>query len=199
MIQFIVSNIVEIIAAILGLLFLYLEIKENKWLWLVGLLTSAMYIYIFFVAKLYADMSLQIYYVIISVYGWIMWTKTNKGKQAKNELLISRLSVSMLIKLIAVTFAVYLVIAYVLVNYTDGSIPYWDALTTSMGIVATWMLAKKILEQWLVWVLANAISLCLYIYKGLYPTVVLFLFYTILAVVGYYKWKKTLTSTYYKN
>ncbi len=193
MLQFIQNNIVEIVAAILGLLFIYLEIKENKWLWITGLLTSFFYIYVFFIAKLYADMSLQLYYVAVSVYGWIKWTQNkNKTHNDEKELKISRLKKILAIKLLLITTAIYGIIAYVLVNFTDDPLPYWDSFTTSLSIVATWMLAQKILEQWLVWIVADGVSLCLYVYKELYPTVILFAVYAILAVVGYYQWKNTL-------
>lgn len=178
---------IEIIGAVLGLVFLYLEIKENKWLWPVGLFTSAMYIYVFLEAKLYADMSLQIYYVFISIYGWILWSR---GVQKTTEMKISRLKMPLAILLLLATTLIYAFIAYVLITYTDASIPYWDAFTTALGIVATWMLAKKILEQWLVWVVVDAVSVGLYIYKDLKPTAILFLVYTVLAVFGYLQWKK---------
>jgi nicotinamide mononucleotide transporter len=184
--NWIVDNIIEIIGTIAGLIFLYLEIKQNKWLWPVGLITSVMYIYVFFVAKLYADMSLQFYYVFISIYGWIVWSKGGSQK----ELPVTRLSKELFLILFGASMLIYAVISYILVAYTDGSIPYWDAFTTALSIVATWMLARKILEQWLVWVIVNAVSLGLYIYKGLYPTSVLFFFYTVLALVGYVQWKK---------
>ncbi|BAX79353.1 nicotinamide riboside transporter PnuC [Labilibaculum antarcticum] len=184
--NWILDNIVEIIGTIAGLIFLYLEIKQNKWLWPVGLITSVMYIYVFFIAKLYADMSLQFYYVFISIYGWIVWSKG----ESKKELPVTRLSKELFLILFGMSMFIYAIISYILVIYTDGSIPYWDAFTTALSIVATWMLARKILEQWLVWAIVNAVSLGLYIYKGLYPTSVLFLFYTVLAVVGYVQWKK---------
>ncbi|PCH70951.1 MAG: hypothetical protein COC06_03145 [Bacteroidales bacterium] len=184
--NWIFDNIIEIIGTIAGLIFLYLEIKQNKWLWPVGLFTSLMYIYVFFIAKLYADMSLQFYYVLISVYGWIAWSKGAGQK----ELPVTRLPKELFLILFGASMLIYVAISFVLVNYTDGSIPYWDAFTTALSIVATWMLARKILEQWLVWVIVNAVSLGLYIYKGLYPTSILFFFYTVLAVVGYIHWKK---------
>jgi len=186
--DWIVDNIIEIIGTVAGLIFLYLEIKQNKWLWPVGLLTSVMYIYVFFVAKLYADMSLQFYYVFISIYGWIIWSYGSN--QSKKELPVTHLSRKLFLILFGVSMAIYVFISYVLVNFTDGSVPYWDAFTTALSIVATWMLARKILEQWLVWVVVNAVSLGLYIYKGLYPTSILFFFYTVLAIIGYLQWKK---------
>jgi len=186
--DWIIDNIIEIIGTIAGLIFLYLEIKQNKWLWPVGLLTSVMYIYVFFIAKLYADMSLQFYYVFISIYGWIIWS--HGSNQSKKELPVTHLSRKLFLILFGVSMAIYVFISYVLVNFTDGSVPYWDAFTTALSIVATWMLARKILEQWLVWVVVNSVSLGLYIYKGLYPTSILFFFYTVLAVIGYLQWKK---------
>lgn len=189
--NWILDNIIEIVGTIAGLIFLYLEIKQNKWLWPVGLLTSVMYIYVFFVAKLYADMSLQFYYVIISIYGWIVWSKGI----SKKELPVTRLTKELFLILFGVSMLIYVLISFVLVNYTDGSIPYWDAFTTALSIVATWMLARKILEQWLVWFIVNAVSLGLYIYKGLFPTSILFFFYTVLALVGYWQWKKDMLSS----
>lgn len=139
--NWIINNIIEIIGAISGLIFLYLEIKQNKWLWPIGLLTSVMYIYVFLVAKLYADMSLQFYYVFISIYGWILWSKG--GDRSKPELPVSRLTKPLFVALFGVSMMIYFVISYILVNFTDGSMPYWDAFTTALSIVATWMLAKN--------------------------------------------------------
>jgi len=152
-----------------------------------------MYIYVFFVAKLYADMSLQFYYVIISIYGWIIWSKGSS--KHKDELPVTHLSRKLFLVLFGVSMLIYVFISCVLVNFTDGSVPYWDAFTTALSIVATWMLARKILEQWLVWVVVNAVSLGLYLYKGLYPTSILFFFYTVLALYGYFQWKKDMHSS----
>lgn len=187
--EWILLNIIEIIGAALGLLFLYFEIKQNALLWPLGVLTSLFYIVIFFKAKFYADMGLQVYYVIISIYGWYYWLKGNE-KNAQTLVSVSRISAKLSIILVLVTIPIFLLIAYVLINFSDSPIPYWDAFTTALSITATWMLARKILEQWLVWILVNAVSLGLYLYKGLYPTVVLFAFYTILSFVGYWQWKR---------
>lgn len=188
--DWILQNWVEILGTILGLIFLTLEIKENKWLWPVGLLTSIMYIYVFFGAKFYADMSLQFYYVAVSIYGWFRWSSSSNDKII---LPIRNITYQLCIKLSFISIILFLLISYILNNFTDSPIPYWDAFTTSLSIVATWMLAQKFLEQWLVWVFVNAISLGLYVYKGLYPTSILFLFYTILAFYGYLKWKKSMS------
>ena len=188
MLDWISANSVEIIGTLSGFIFLYLEIKQNKWLWPVGLFSALMYIYVFFVAKFYADMGLQFYYVFISIYGWFHWSRS-KG-QNEDELPVVNLSIGLFFKLLLASLLIYMGISFILVNYTDSPIPYWDSFTTALSIVATWMLARKILEQWLVWVLVDAVSMGLYLYKGLYPTSILFAFYTVLALYGYYQWKK---------
>jgi len=188
MLDWISANSVEIIGTLSGFIFLYLEIKQNKWLWPVGLFSALMYIYVFFVAKFYADMGLQFYYVFISIYGWFHWSRS-KG-QNEDELPVVNLSIGLFFKLLLASLLIYIGISFILVNYTDSPIPYWDSFTTALSIVATWMLARKILEQWLVWVLVDAVSMGLYLYKGLYPTSILFAFYTVLALYGYYQWKK---------
>lgn len=193
MINWISENIVEIIGTLSGFIFLYLEIKQNKWLWPVGLFSSLMYIYVFFISKFYADMGLQFYYVFISIYGWFHWSRANG--QGKESLPVSHLTKSLFFKLFLASFFLYFVISYILINFTDSPIPYWDAFTTALSIVATWMLARKILEQWLIWILVDAVSMGLYIYKGLYPTSALFFFYTVLALVGYIQWKKEMVKS----
>ncbi len=188
MLSWIAENSVEIIGTLSGLLFLYFEIKQSKWLWPVGLFSSLMYIYVFFISKFYADMGLQFYYVFISIYGWFRWSAVKKS--TKKELPVVNLSMSLFIKLLLASLLIYLAISFILVNFTDSPLPYWDSFTTALSIVATWMLARKILQQWLLWVAVNFVSMCLYFYKELYPTVILFAIYTVLAFYGYYKWKK---------
>ncbi len=191
MLDWIIDNYIEITGAFLGLLFLYFEIKQKIWLWPTGILTSLFYIYIFFASKFYADMSLQVYYVVISIYGWWAWLHGNNGTERK-KLPISRLGQRLGIKLAVVTLLIYTGIAWVLVRFTDSPVPYWDAFTTALSITATWMLTRKIIEQWLVWIVVNTVSLGLYIYKDLYATSVLFFAYALLSIVGYLEWRCSL-------
>lgn len=193
MLDWISTNIVEIIGTLSGFIFLYFEIKQSKWLWPVGLFSALMYIYVFFMAKFYADMGLQFYYVFISIYGWFHWSRS-KGENAK-ELPVVSLGKRLFLRLLLASMFIYIAISFILVNYTDSPIPYWDSFTTALSIIATWMLAKKILEQWLVWVIVDAVSMGLYLYKGLYPTAILFAFYTVLALYGYIQWKKDLAKS----
>lgn len=192
MLDWIITNYIEITGAILGVLFLSFEIKQNWWLWPLGILTSLFYIFIFFQAKFYADMGLQVYYVVISIYGWWYWWRGSSDSQA--ELPIVRLSSRLGWMLAGLTLPLFALIAFILMRFTDSPVPYWDAFTTALSITATWMLARKILEQWFLWMIVNVVSLVLYVYKGLYPTVVLFAFYAVLSFVGYVQWKKDFDS-----
>jgi nicotinamide mononucleotide transporter len=186
--KWLVDNYIEILATITGLIYLVYSVQGKILLWFFGLVTSALYVYVFFKSKIYADMSINVYYVVISIYGWIHWSIG--GNNEKKELPVSRLKLKLGMILALITLIVFIIIAFILNTYTDSDIAYWDAIVTSASITATWMLARKILEHWLIWVVVDAISIGLYIYKGLYPTVLLFFVYTILAVVGYYEWKK---------
>jgi nicotinamide mononucleotide transporter len=182
----------EVCGTISGLAYLYFSIRQSIWTWPLGLLSSALYVYVFFVSKFYADMGLQFYYVIISIYGWYAWLHGNGNTNQDGELKVSRTSVILWVKLFIVNLLLYLGIAYILLHFTDSPVPYWDSFTTALSIVATWMLARKKLEHWLLWVIIDSVSLGLYIYKGLYATVILFFVYTVMAGVGFRAWRKDL-------
>jgi len=190
-IDWIVANWVELAAAILGLIGITLQIKQNSWYWLTSIIMVSLYIYVFFVSGFYADMSFQFYYLVVSIYGWYFWL-TVKDKQQKSEIRTSRLNKNQWIYSILVSSAFYILIYLILDKFTDSEVAIGDAFTTSLSFVATWLLARRILENWLFWIVIDAVSTGLYIYKGLYPTAILFTVLTILAVVGYIKWKKSL-------
>ncbi|NOY96784.1 MAG: nicotinamide mononucleotide transporter [Chlorobi bacterium] len=189
--NWLITNYIELLGAILGIVYIFFSIRQNILTWPTGLITSALYIIVFLNAKFYADMALQCYYVAISIYGWYFWLKGgNKTKTI--EVPVSRLSKKIFWLMIPVTAVVYGIILYILLNYTDSPVPYMDSMTTALSVVATWMLARKIIEHWIIWVFVDAVSAGLYIYKNLWPTTVLFIIYTIMAVAGYYEWKKKL-------
>ncbi|MDD3078653.1 MAG: nicotinamide riboside transporter PnuC [Paludibacter sp.] len=180
----------EVAGTILSIIYLYLSIKQKVSLWIFGFLCSALYIYVFFVSKFYADMSLQFYYLGVSVYGWISW---KMGKQKSGaELPVKHTSGKQGLVLLIVVLTIYLVYYYILSGFTDSPLPKADSLTTALSIVATWMLAKKLIEQWLLWIFIDGLSSGLYFYKGLNLTGVLFIIYTIMAVVGYVQWLKSM-------
>lgn len=185
--DWLLQNWIEVTAAILGLIYLFLSIRQNIWLWFFGLLTSALYIYVFLTSKFYADMSLQVYYVLISIYGWIHW---KRGGKVTKELPVSSSGSKLMSWLIGSWVVLWIAMSAFLKYQTDSDVPIGDGFTTAGSIVATWMLARKIKEHWIFWVIIDLVSLILYIEKSLYATSGLFLVYTTMAVVGYIEWHR---------
>jgi nicotinamide mononucleotide transporter len=190
--QWLMLNWVEIAGAILGIAYVFLSVKQNILTWVMGLATSLLYIYVFFAAKFYADMALQFYYVWVSIYGWFLWSRGKASSNKHEKLSVTRMSRQMALLLGAVSVFLWGIIFVILKYYTDSPVPFGDAFTTALSIVATWMLAKKIIEHWLVWIIVDMVSIGLYIYKGLLPTTILFVVYTLVAAWGFVEWRKDL-------
>lgn len=189
MIHWIQENWIEIVGTLAGVIYVVLEIKQNIWLWLVGIITSVLYIVVFFKEKFYADMALNFYYVIISIYGWYWWKFGKQNKQT-HTIPITNITLRLGLILLAISSVVFAGMVHILKEYTDSPVPIWDALITALSITATWMLTRKILEQWLVWIFINGLSIFVFLSKQLYPTSFLFLVYFSLAIVGYIEWRK---------
>lgn len=182
---------IEIIGAIIGLLYLYLEYKANKWLWPVGVLMPVVYVWIFFQSKFYADMGINVYYFFASIYGWVRWTK---HQTEGDELPISHTPRRYILPLSVIGSALFAIIAFILIRFTDSPVPYGDSFTTALSILGMWLLAHKYVEQWWFWFVVNFISCGLYVWKGLYPTSILFAIYSVISVFGYFKWKRIMKS-----
>ena len=187
--NWIIANNIELLGAILGIAYIFFSIRQSIFTWPIGLLTSILYAWVFFVSKLYADMGLQLYYVFISIYGWYEWLYGNKSNK-EDTLKVSRLTSKLGYLLLLFSILIFFLIWFVLDNYTDSPVPVADSLATSLSLVATWMLARKILEHWLIWIFVDTFSIGLFWYKELFPTVFLFIVYTIMAVIGFFEWKK---------
>jgi len=195
------SNKIELIGAILGLLYILFSIRQHILTWATGLLTSALYIVVFFQSGFYADMGLQVYYVFISIYGWYFWLKGEKkaARNSEQQVPVTRIKKRVLVKSAIVTLLIFLFLIFILKRFTDSTVPVMDSLTTALSITATWMLAKKYIEHWLIWIFVDFFSAGLYVYKNLWPTVVLFIVYTVMAIIGYLEWKKDLNKTELKS
>ena len=192
------EQLLEYFGVLTGLLYLLLEIRQHRAMWVVGFLTSLVYVFVFFFSKIYADMGLNIYYVAISIYGFWQWTrkkaineeKTNQNAPANEAILYRNMTFPLLTGIILAILAIYALLYYILHNFTDSPIPAGDAFTTAVGIVATWMLARRIIEHWIFWIIVNCVSVYLYYLRGLYPTMFLYICYAVLAAIGLYTWKK---------
>lgn len=191
MIEFLQANWIELIGTILSLVYLFLSVKQHIGLWLFGFLSSAFYIVIFLESGFYADMTLQVYYLVMSVYGYWHW-RWGKRETETDDLPVIHVPVRQIPALVGVSVLIWVAYYVVLRYLTDSEVPVCDSLTTALSIVATWMLARKMLEYWLVFVFVDAFSAVLYVYKDMYITPILYLIYTAMAVVGYFRWKATL-------
>lgn len=181
---------IEWFGVVSGLLYVWLEIRQHRAMWSVGLLTSALYVVVFFGAKLYADMTLNLYYVAVSIYGLSLWRvrKSGSAEVPRRAITYKRTPARLWVRLAAITFSLYLLQWYLLQRFTDSPVPSADAMVTAMSITATWMLAKKYLEQWWLWIFINLFSIGLFLNRGLLPTAFLFLVYALMAIVGYRHW-----------
>jgi nicotinamide mononucleotide transporter len=184
------ANWIELLGSVLSIIYLYLSIKQKASLWIFGFLCSALYVVVFFQSKFYADMSLQFYYLGVSVFGWISW-KAGKPENRK-ELPVKRTTPLSGAIILIIALVLYFLYYFILSEYTDSPLPRADSFTTALSIVATWMLARKMIEHWWLWIIVDSVSAGLYFYKALYPTAILFVIYTIMAIIGYRQWKKSL-------
>ncbi len=193
----------EITGTIVGLIYLWLEYKANIYLWVAGIIMPAIYLFVYYRAGLYADFGINIYYLLVAIYGWLVWRygaywtrKLGKKKSSTGEkqaeLPITSMPISYLTVLLCTFLALFFGIAYVLIYHTDSTVPWLDSFPTALSIIAMWMLARKYIEQWLVWIVVDMTCCGLYIYKELYFTGVLYGLYAVIAVFGYLKWKEML-------
>ena len=170
---------IELFGAVTGIIYVVLEILKHRSMWVIGIITSLVYIYVFAQNGFYAMAGLNVYYVAISIYGLWRW------KVAPNICRIGkRTALFSLLATIILFFLLYLVLG----RYTDAPMPWADALIASMSIVATWMLSRSYLEQWWIWIVANLLAAGIYGWQGLYPTTILYIAYTTAAVIGLRSW-----------
>lgn len=196
------EQILEIIGTLVGLLYLWLEYRASIYLWIAGIIMPAIYLFVYYDAGLYADFGINIYYLLVAIYGWMVWKygtffrqkvlrqQAETTKQSSQELPISHIPTRQIPFLSTVFLFTFFGIAWILIRFTDSNVPWLDSFTTALSIVGMWMLARKYLEQWLTWIIVDVVSAGLYIYKELYFTAVLYALYAVIAIFGYLKWKK---------
>jgi nicotinamide mononucleotide transporter len=185
------DTLLEIFGLLIGLLYLWYEYHADARVWITSIIMPLISMWIYFSKGLYADFAINIYYVVIAIYGYLAWTfNIKKDKIEKRELPISHVKVKSVARCVIAFGAIWLTIYYVLSNFTNSTVPVADAFTTALSIIGLWMLARKYAEQWLVWAVVDGVSVWLYIYKGIYFYATLYAIYTVLAFVGYVKWLK---------
>jgi len=180
------TSAIEWIAVITGILSVWFSLKENILVYPVGIISVLIYVYLAFNYKLYADMGVNAYYFLMSVYGWYHWTDTNGDRDQIPVSLNTTKDHLITLLLLLSSFAI---LASVLSFATDSDVPFWDAATTSFAIVGMWLMAQKKLESWIAWIITDLLSIPLYFHKGLVLTSFQFFLFTTLAIGGYFAWR----------
>lgn len=187
----------DIITTILGLLYIYLEYRAHIALWVVGIIMPALDVLLYWQSGLYGDAGMAVYYTLAALYGLLMWKfgkHLNHGET--KELSISHLPTRLYLPATLCMLATWGIVYYILVSFTDSNVPILDSLTNAMSIIALWALARKYVEQWLLWIGVDIICCGLYAYKNIPFKSALYGLYVIIAIMGYYKWKQMATKTY---
>lgn len=182
-------HLIELIGVLTGIVNVWLAARQNIWTWPVGLVSVAMYVLVFYDARLYADMGLNAFYFVTSLYGWYIWLYGGKNHTARKVGHVRRKELAVLLGL-GVVFTLGL--GYFLDNYTNADISYADAGTTAISLIGYWMMAKKLLENWIVWLVVDVLYVGIYFYKELYLTSFLYAVFLLLCIKGYRNWRKDL-------
>lgn len=181
---FVAMSYWEYIAVFLSLAYLQLAIKESSWCWPAAFISTFIYTVMYWNGALLMESALNFYYMIMAVVGWRMWQKTAE----QSVVPIVSWSLQRHVKIIIVTASIAILLGYLTDTYTHAELAYLDSFTTCFAVVTTYLVAKKVLENFLYWIVIDAASIYLYFAKGYYPTLVLFVFYTIMVCWGYKRW-----------
>lgn len=177
----------EIIAAITGIASVGLQAKEKLIAWPFAIISVSILAYVFFFQKLYSDFGLHIIYIILNVYGWIVWSQKKESEEVTPTKLLTKQE---LLTSVLVIILFTILLGYLMSTYTDADLAYLDAFTTSGSLVAQFLLAKKYLQNWMVWIVVDVVAIPLYVYKELYIVAGLFVIYLLICIWGYMEWKK---------
>jgi nicotinamide mononucleotide transporter len=179
----------DIITTILGLLYIWLEYRAHIALWVVGIVMPALDVWLYYTHGLYGDAGMAVYYTLAACYGLCIW-KFKKTRKLKQSLPIIHMPRRLYLPAAVFFFVAWAAIYYVLITWTDSTVPVLDSFTNALSFVGMWALARKYLEQWFFWIAVDAVCTFLYIQKGIPFKAGLYGLYVVIAVLGYFKWKK---------
>lgn len=181
----------EISGFVIGLFYLYWEYVASPKVWIASVVMPMISMWIYLSKGLYADFAINIYYFLIAIYGFIAWTrpsKKSKSEQTESELSITHTPVKVWIGVVVAAGILWWLIWWILTRYTNSTVPIPDAFTTAVSIVGLWMMARKYAEQWLLWIVVDAVCTYLYFYKEIPFYAILYAVYVVIAWLGYRKW-----------
>ncbi|NUQ20307.1 MAG: nicotinamide mononucleotide transporter, partial [Gemmatimonadaceae bacterium] len=179
----------ELFAAIVGAVSVYLSVRQNIWSWPTAIVNVVLYALVFYEARLYADMGLQVIYAILSIYGWYEWLY---GGEGRTELHVTRTGWRLGLILAAIAAAGSGLLGVFLRHETDAALPFMDSFLSSTSLVAQWMMTRKLLENWLVWIGVDVLYVGMFIFKNLYLTAGLYAVFLALAVKGWLDWRRSM-------
>ncbi len=178
---------IETTGVVLAVLYLLLAMRQNIWCWAAAFVSTSIYLYVFYGARLYMESALQVFYLGMAVYGWYQW---RHGPGPDQTLRVTRWRPASHVVAIAGVLIAALVSGRLLSEFSTAALPYLDSFTTWGAVVATFMVARKVLENWLYWFVIDSVSIYLYVNRELYLTALLFAGYLVLIVIGYLSWRK---------
>lgn len=186
--EFIIAHWLDIVTTILGLAYILLEYRASAWMWLVGFLMQSLGIVLYYQKGLYADCCMEFYYLGVTIYGWWRWVKPKANSQ--KPIAISRFPKKLILPWLTIIAVVWAIIYWLLVTFTNSNVPLADSFTTALSIIGIWALAHKFLEQWFIWIAVDVVTCVLYFYKDIPFKASLYALYVVIAVFGYFKWRK---------
>jgi len=178
----------DMLGCIVGLIYIYQEYKASIWLWLTGIIMPVIYMFVYYEAGLYADFGMQIYYTLAAIYGFLYW-KFGRKKGAE-EIPITRYPRRLILPSLLVFLLLWAALYTILIKFTNSTVPVLDSFGNALSFIGLWALAKKYIEQWLFWIVVDIICTILYVYKGIPFKAGLYGLYVVIAILGWFKWKR---------
>lgn len=182
----------EIVGFVLAVLMVVGNIREKLWAWPLAIFSSLLYFALFWRSKLYGDAALQLFFVVLAFWGWIQWWRGQGDDGA--ALMVTTLKPQKTIKVIAASLVLWGATGLFLQHFTDTDVPWWDAFPTAVSLVAQYLLARKYLENWTAWTVVNTVSIGLFAYKALWLTVLLYLLFIAMSLIGWRAWRLRLVA-----
>ncbi len=191
MIEFFTIHGLDIITTVLGLIYILLEYRASIYLWAVGIIMPALDVWLYWSHGLYGDAGMAVYYTLAALYGYAVWKWGKKRNQIEQEAMpITHMRASLYLPALGFFVAAWALTYWVLVTFTNSTVPLLDSFTNALSFVGLWALARKYIEQWFFWIVVDAVCFYLYIGKGIPFKAALYGLYTVIAIAGYYKWRK---------
>ena len=206
--DFFMAHWLDIVTTVLGLAYILLEYRASLWMWVVGFAMQALGIVLYYQKGLYADCGMEFYYLSMTIYGYWKWVRGNQRDRSFDTsadssdpqppnlggLEITHIPLRLLVRWSAIMAAVWALIYWLLVTYTNSNVPLADSFTTALSLIGIWALAHKYLEQWFIWIAVDVVTSILYFYKDIPFKASLYALYVIIAIFGYMKWRRMMTS-----